>query len=101
MRVGDGLALQVARPLGEVDHTLHRLGLYMLFIGLGGDRASPSGLGLLVGSAALRPVGQLTSVAEEVTADPRPLPPHRRPVRDELGRLASAFNAMLVALDAS
>jgi two-component system sensor histidine kinase MprB len=99
-RVGDGLALQVARPLDEVDHTLHRIGLYLLFIGLGGIGIA-SGLGLLVGQATLRPVGHLTEVAEEV-AETRDL--SRRietGSRDELGRLASAFNEMLEALDSS
>jgi two-component system sensor histidine kinase MprB len=99
-QVAEGVAVQVARPLDEVDHTLHRIGLYLLFIGLGGI-ALASALGLLVGQATLRPVGQLTSVAEEVT-ETRDL--SRRidaGSRDELGRLASAFNEMLEALDSS
>ncbi|HZO61650.1 MAG TPA: HAMP domain-containing sensor histidine kinase [Gaiellaceae bacterium] len=99
-QIGDGFAIQVARGLAEVDHTLHRLGLYMLFIGLGGVGLA-GGLGLAVAGAALRPVGSLTSVAEEVTAT-RDL--SRRievASHDELGRLASAFNEMLGALDAS
>jgi two-component system sensor histidine kinase MprB len=98
--VGHGLALQLARPLVEVDHTLHRLGLYLLFIGVGGIGIA-SALGLVVGQATLRPVGQLTEVAEEV-AETRDL--SRRieiGSRDELGRLASAFNEMLEALDSS
>jgi two-component system sensor histidine kinase MprB len=99
-QVGDGFAIQVARSLAEVDHTLHRLGLYMLFIGLVGVGIA-GGLGLVVATAALRPVRNLTSVAEEVTAT-RDLT-RRIDVQsqDELGRLASAFNEMLVALDAS
>ena len=99
-QVGNGLALQVARPLDEVDHTLHRIGLYLLFIGLGGIGLA-SALGLLVGQATLRPVGRLTQVAEEVT-ETRDL--SRRigaGSRDELGRLASAFDEMLGALDSS
>jgi two-component system, OmpR family, sensor histidine kinase MprB len=99
-QVGTDLALQVARPLDEVDHTLHRLRLYLLFIGFGGIGLA-SALGLLVGQATLRPVGQLTSVAEEVT-ETRDL---SRRIKsgsgDELGRLATAFNAMLEALDSS
>jgi two-component system sensor histidine kinase MprB len=99
-QVADGLALQVARPLDEVDHTLHRIGLYLLFIGLGGIGIA-SALGLLVGQATLRPVGQLTSVAEEV-AETRDLTRRiETGSRDELGRLASAFNEMLEALDTS
>ncbi len=99
-QVGEGLAVQVARPLGEVDHTLHRLRTYLLIIGLIGVGIA-GGLGLIVGQAALRPVGQLTEVAEEVTTT-RDLS-RRIEVgsTDELGRLASAFNEMLGALDTS
>jgi two-component system sensor histidine kinase MprB len=100
MHVGDGIAVQVARPLDEVDHTLHRTGLYLLFVGLGGI-AIASALGLLVAQATIRPVGQLTKVAEDVT-ETRDLSRRIKVVsRDELGRLASAFNAMLEALDSS
>jgi two-component system, OmpR family, sensor histidine kinase MprB len=102
-QVGDGLALQVARPLDEVDHTLHRIGLYLLFIGLGGI-AIASALGLLVGHATLQPVGRLTAVAEEVTETrdlSRRIGASGASSRDELGRLASAFDEMLGALDAS
>jgi two-component system sensor histidine kinase MprB len=100
VHIGDDLAVQVARPLDEVDHTLGRIRLYLLFIGLGGIGIA-SGLGLLVGHVTLRPVGDLTSVAEEV-AKTRDL--SRRigtGSRDELGRLASTFNQMLEALDSS
>ena len=86
--------------MAEVDHTLHRLGLYMLLIGLVGVGIA-GGLGLVVASAALRPVENLTSVAEEVTATrdlSRRIEVHSE---DELGRLASAFNEMLGALDTS
>ena len=54
-----GFAAQVARPLDEVDHTLERLRTYLLIIGLGGVGIAGA-LGMLVGAAALRPVGQLT-----------------------------------------
>jgi two-component system sensor histidine kinase MprB len=98
--VGEGVAIQVARSLTEADRTLHRLGVYMLFIGIVGVGIA-GGLGLVVATAALRPVKSLTSVAEEVTAT-RDLS-RRIDVQseDELGRLASAFNEMLGALDRS
>ncbi len=99
-QVADGLALQVARPLDEVDRTLHRLRLYLLFIGLGGVGLA-SGLGLLVARATLRPVGRLTGVAEEVTATRDLSRRIEAGSRDELGRLATAFNEMLGALDSS
>jgi len=99
-QVADGFAIQVARSLAEVDHTLHRLGVYMLLIGLVGVGIA-GGLGLVVATAALRPVENLTSVAEEVAATrdlSRRIDVHSQ---DELGRLASAFNEMLGALDTS
>ena len=99
-QVVDGLALQVARPLDEVDRTLHRLRLYLLFIGLGGVGLA-SGLGLLVARATLRPVGRLTGIAEEVTATRDLSRRIEAGSRDELGRLATAFNEMLGALDSS
>jgi two-component system, OmpR family, sensor histidine kinase MprB len=99
-QVGDGIAVQVARALDEVDHTLHNTGLYLLFIGLAGIGIA-SALGLLVAQATLRPVGQLTSIAEEVTETRDPSRRIETHSRDELGRLASAFNAMLEALDSS
>ncbi|HKP17129.1 MAG TPA: HAMP domain-containing sensor histidine kinase [Gaiellaceae bacterium] len=99
-RIGDGLAVQVARPLNEVDHSLHRLRLYLVFIGLGGIGLA-SALGLVVGHVTLRPVGDLTSVAEQV-AETRDLSRRiQAGSRDELGRLASSFNSMLEALDES
>ncbi len=60
--------VQVARPLDEVDHTLHRIGLYLIFIGLGGVGHRRARSGCSSATATLRPVGQLTGVAEEVTA---------------------------------
>jgi two-component system sensor histidine kinase MprB len=99
-QIDDGIAVQVARPLSEVDHTLHRVRLYLLFIGLGGIGLA-SALGLLVGHVTLRPVGQLTSVAEEVAATRDLSRRIEADSRDELGRLASAFNEMLGALEAS
>ena len=99
-QIADGATLQVARPLDEVDRTLHRMGIYLLIIGLGGIGIA-SALGLLVAQATLRPVGQLTEVAEEVTKTRDLSRRIRVGSRDELGRLASAFNAMLEALDSS
>jgi two-component system sensor histidine kinase MprB len=100
VQLANGLALEAFRPLDEVDHTLHRIGLYLLFISLGGIGIA-SALGLFVGQATLRPVSRLTQVAEEVT-ETRDL--SRRigaGTSDELGRLASAFDEMLGALDSS
>jgi two-component system, OmpR family, sensor histidine kinase MprB len=95
-----GRALQVARPLDEVDASLSRLALILAGVGLAGLGVAVA-LGLLVARAALRPVHELTDAAEHVTetGDLR----HRIDAGsvDELGRLASSFNSMLAALEAS
>lgn len=95
-----GTALQVARPLDEVDLVLKRLGLLLSVIAAGGIGLA-AGLGRIVAQAALVPVQQLTEGAERV-ARTRSLA-HRIEFTgaDELGRLANSFNSMLEALDGS
>jgi two-component system, OmpR family, sensor histidine kinase MprB len=95
-----GLAIQIARPLEEIDATLRRLAVVLGLVGLLGIGAA-AGLGLLVSRGALRPVRRLTDAAERVAAT-RDLGHRIDPSgRDELSRLAAAFNEMLEALDSS
>jgi two-component system sensor histidine kinase MprB len=95
-----GEAIQIARPLDEVDSTLARLRLVLGAVMLGGVGLA-GGLGLFVSRAATRPLARLTGTAEQVTATGELH--HRMPVDtdDEPGRLANAFNAMLAALESS
>jgi two-component system sensor histidine kinase MprB len=97
---GPGAAVQVARPLTEVDKSLDRIGLFLLLIAAAGVVVA-AGLGLLVARAALTPVKMLTETAERVT-ETRDLS-ERIDVsgRDELSRLATSFNTMLGALEES
>jgi two-component system sensor histidine kinase MprB len=96
----NGLALQVARSVGEINHTLSRLGLLLILIALGGIGVA-AGLGLAVSRAALRPVRRLTEASEHVT-DTGDLSERIEPGgHDELGRLATSFNTMLAALEES
>jgi two-component system, OmpR family, sensor histidine kinase MprB len=97
---GNGLALQVARNLGEVEHTLHRVGLLLFVIALGGIGVA-AGLGLVVSQAALRPVRRLTETAESVTETGDLSQRIETTGEDELGRLAISFNTMLAALEES
>ena len=95
-----GLALQVARPLTEMDDVLDRLGLIILLVALGGVGIA-AGLGLAVSRASLAPVRRLTDAAEHITAThdlSRRVEAERR---DEVGRLARSFNTMLGALEDS
>jgi two-component system sensor histidine kinase MprB len=94
-------AVQVALPLSSVDNELAALDLKL---GLGGAAGIllAAALGWWVTRTALRPVAQLTEAAERIAAEPRELA-HRidlgnRAAKDELGRLAVSFNAMLGAV---
>jgi two-component system, OmpR family, sensor histidine kinase MprB len=97
---GPGFALQIARPLDDVDHTMHRVTLFLLLIAAGGI-AVAAGLGLLVSRAALAPVRRLTTATETVTATGDLSERIEPGGHDELGRLASSFNTMLGALEES
>jgi two-component system sensor histidine kinase MprB len=99
-RLSPSLAVQIARPLDEVDRTLHRLALLLAAVSLGGV-ALAAGAGVLVTRAALAPVRRLTETAEHVTATRDLSRRIEAAGGDELGRLAASFNAMLEALDES
>jgi two-component system sensor histidine kinase MprB len=99
-----GFALQVARPLDEIDSTLGRLRWILAAVTLAGFGLAAA-LGLGVSRIATRPLARLTATAERVTATGDL---HHRiptgggaPTDDEPGRLAASFNAMLAALEAS
>jgi two-component system sensor histidine kinase MprB len=93
-----GLALQIARPLTEVDDVLADLRLILLLIAMGGV-ALAGVLGLAVARAALAPARRLTQAAEEITATGDLSRRVEVGGRDELGRLAASFNTMLGALE--
>jgi two-component system sensor histidine kinase MprB len=96
----NGFAIQIARTLGDVDHTMNRVTLYLILIA-GGGIGLAAALGLLVSRAALAPVRRLTQATETVT-ETRDLSERiEAGGHDELGRLASSFNTMLGALEES
>jgi two-component system, OmpR family, sensor histidine kinase MprB len=95
-----GEAIQVARPLDEVDSTLGHLAVILGLACLGGIGLAGA-LGFLVSRAAVAPVERLRRAAEEV-ASTRDL--SRRIEaggHDELAALAASFNQMLGALEGS
>jgi two-component system sensor histidine kinase MprB len=98
-RPGGG-AIQVARPLSEVDSVLNRvlvaLGM-MVVLGI----AIAAALGAWVARIALRPIGCFTRQTEALTANPDL--GQRMDVEgdDELARLARSFNTTLDALERS
>ncbi|HEY1331287.1 MAG TPA: HAMP domain-containing sensor histidine kinase [Actinomycetota bacterium] len=95
-----GLALQVARPLNEVDDALARLRLILLLLTLGGAAAA-AGAGMAVAKAGLVPVRRLTETAERVTQTGDLSQRIEETGDDEVGRLANRFNAMLDALQSA
>jgi two-component system sensor histidine kinase MprB len=99
-QVGPGLAIQVAEPLTATDQEVATVGATLALLSVVGVLAATL-LGWAVARAGLAPVTRLASVAEEVTrtGDPGRRVEVRR--RDELGRLATSFNAMLSALQRS
>ena len=98
--LGHGYALQIARPLDEVDSALARIRNWLLLIAALGV-VFAAALGLVVARAVLTPVRRLTRTAEDVT-ETRDLSRRIEVTgRDELSRLASTFNTMLAALEDS
>ena len=99
-QLAPGLAMQVAEPLTATDQEVATVGATLALLSAVGVVAATL-LGWAVARAGLAPVARLASVAEEVTltGDPDRRVEVRR--RDELGRLATSFNAMLSALQRS
>jgi two-component system, OmpR family, sensor histidine kinase MprB len=95
-----GVAVQVVRPLTEVDHSLGKIENYLILIS-GGGIAIAAALGLLVSRAALTPVRRLTAATETVTETGDLSQRIDASGRDELTRLAASFNTMLGALEES
>ncbi|MFN8122746.1 MAG: HAMP domain-containing sensor histidine kinase [Thermoleophilia bacterium] len=100
MGIGTRGAVQVARPLTEVNRTLDRMLVAVVAIAVGGIAVAAL-LGAWVARTALAPVRRFTDHTEAIAGDPDPS--HRLSVegRDELTRLARSFNRTLDALEAS
>jgi two-component system sensor histidine kinase MprB len=97
---GPGGAVQVARPLTEVDRALRELLWILLAIGGGGILVAAL-LGGIVARAALAPVSRFTRQTEALTANPDLSQRLEIEGQDELARLARSFNATLDALELS
>ena len=95
-----GYAIQVARPLTEVDDSLARIKTFLIVIALAGVGLAV-GLGLIVSRAAVAPVTRLTEATERVTETGDLSERIDAGGQDELSRLAGSFNTMLAALEDS
>ncbi|MEA2208515.1 MAG: two-component system, OmpR family, sensor histidine kinase MprB [Solirubrobacteraceae bacterium] len=97
---GKGRVIQLAQPLTEVDSLLDRLRLIFALLDLGGV-ALAALLGRVVAGAAVLPLKRLTQATEHVALTQDLSGRITSAGQDEIGRLASSFNAMLDALERS
>ena len=97
---GRNRAVEIALPLTETDSLLSRLRLLLVLVVVGGI-AIAALLGRIVAGTAIQPLKRLTQTTEHVTRT-QDLSGRIAPVtQDEIGRLASSFNAMLDTLERS
>lgn len=92
-----GGAAQIGRSIAETNEVLSTLDLRLLLIALTGTVVAAA-LAWLIASRLVRPVERLTAAAEQVAATQDLSQKIDVERRDEIGRLASSFNTMLVAL---
>jgi two-component system sensor histidine kinase MprB len=96
----NGVAVQTALPLSEIDGPLADLRTALLIVALCGTVLAAA-FSPLVTASLLRPIAALTDTAERVSRT-RNLKERIRPAGPrELGPLSRAFNRMLAALEAS
>lgn len=100
VQVADGVAIQAAMPLEDVDDTLGTLAWVLASITAAGIVVAAL-LGRGVARAALAPLARLTATAEHVALTEDLKSRIEETGSDELGRLATSFNAMLEALERS
>jgi two-component system, OmpR family, sensor histidine kinase MprB len=93
-------AVQVARPLTEVDRSLRNILIVLAVVSAAGI-ALAAGLGAIVARAALAPVERFTRRTEEIAGNPGAVERIAVVGNDELARLATSFNATVDALEQS
>jgi two-component system sensor histidine kinase MprB len=98
--VGDLGAVQIARPLSEVDSVLHRVRIILILTAIGGILVAVA-LGAGVARTALAPIRRFTSGTEEIASERDVSRRMEVETDDELGRLARSFNATLDELERS
>jgi two-component system sensor histidine kinase MprB len=99
-QVSPGTAVMSVQPLWPTEHALRRMRLWILLVG-GIGIAVAAALAAFVATEALRPIRRLTQAAETVAETGNLDERVDVAGSDELGRLATRFNAMLAALEES
>jgi two-component system sensor histidine kinase MprB len=93
-------ALQLARPLDGVDHVLSNLRLILLLLCAGGIGLAAA-LGRLAATRVLAPLAEVASTAERIGETDDLSTRLKIHADDEVGQLATRFNAMLEHLETS
>jgi two-component system, OmpR family, sensor histidine kinase MprB len=96
--IGPDGAIQIARPLDEVDAALRRT-LVILALAVAAGIALAVALGAAVARTALSPIRRFTSETEALSADLDLSKRMEADGNDELARLAQSFNTTLDALE--
>jgi two-component system sensor histidine kinase MprB len=94
------IAIQLARPLMQVDNILSHLRLILLLLCAGGI-ALAAGLGRLAARRVLAPLGEVAQAAQHIGETEDLTSRIRVRADDEVGQLATRFNSMLDRLESS
>lgn len=91
--------IETLSPLGGLDDSMQRFRIILIILGLAGVGGALGGGRILAGQA-LKPISKMVQTAHSIAGSKNfsqriNLPPSR----DELGRLATTFNEMLVSLE--
>jgi two-component system sensor histidine kinase MprB len=97
---GEMGAIQLARPLAGVQHVLSKLRLILLLLCAGGV-ALAAGLGRMAARQVLAPLAEVAETAEHITETEDLSSRLRVHADDEVGALATRFNAMIERLQGS
>ena len=98
--LGDGLAVQLGRSLEPTESVLHRLRLILALVCLGGIALAVA-LGRLMSRNVVAPIAQVSEAARHI-AETEDLGQRLEvDTQDEIGELATHFNAMLDTLERS
>jgi two-component system sensor histidine kinase MprB len=97
---GQQVAVQLARPLNGVDSVLSTLRVILLLLALGGI-ALAAVLGRLAARRVLAPLAEVADTAQHISETEDLTARIRVHADDEVGQLATRFNAMLERLEAS
>ncbi len=97
---GTPVAVEIARPLGSVDHILANLRLVLVLV-LAGGIAVAAFLGRVAGRRVLAPLDEVALAAQHIAETDDLSGRIRVHADDEVGRLATRFNTMLDRLEGS